>query len=674
MTAQEREIVMKPNTDDIRKHLTALFDGMGDYDDGRIEISILNQSETFERTDIDAAIAKAVQWNEQGKNVYTVGSLLDPDVAPFGRSSDTDFYATSVIWCDIDREFDPAQLKGAYSKCPPTMSVITGRTPHTRAHLWWKLSETCTDAAKVRLALTGIQQALGGDAAVKNVASLMRIGGSVAWPKKDGRVVELTQVKGGVGDVVSDIDAFISHYPASDVVASTSLTPANRNIFTGTYDIQGLLENTRESGEWNRHMLMAVGSMVGKGWNNEQILVACAPYADGGSNDSDVIGIINRTRAKFGEPEPVVVANTQEPKEKKGMYLVKASDMNYEPDENDFVQGLLETGAMSVVYGESNCGKTFFMSDLAYHIAEGKPWRGKRVEKGGVIYVPLEGTRGLTGRVQAYRNENNTDIDGFNIMPCGFDFLDEEGDVAEFIELLGDIDDIDGGIKIIIIDTLARAIGGGDENSGQDMGLLVKHADAIRSITGAHICFIHHSGKDKAKGARGHSSLRAAVDTEIEIDREDGADFSTVKIVKQREMEMGEDMFFTLKSVTLGVNKYNEEKKSCVVVETEGQTKEKVFKLNPVQTFLYNNLVRALDDYGQVRRFAHGSTKCVTYDELRTVMEENGFKEMMATANKTTAQQVKSTTQTARLQLQKMNKISFDGMHIWLMDEGDLQV
>ena len=48
-----------------------------------------------------------------------------------------------------------------------------------------------------------------------------------------------------------------------------------------------------------------------------------------------------------------------------------------------------------MVYGESNCGKTFFMSDLAFHVAQGKEWRGKRVEKGNVLYLSLEGSRGI---------------------------------------------------------------------------------------------------------------------------------------------------------------------------------------------------------------------------------------------------------------------------------------
>ena len=69
-----------------------------------------------------------------------------------------------------------------------------------------------------------------------------------------------------------------------------------------------------------------------------------------------------------------------------------------------------------------------------------------------------------------------------------------------------------GDVRLIIIDTLSRALSGGNENSPDDMGNLVKHMDKVRHTLKAHLCVIHHSGKDKAKGARGHSLLRAATD------------------------------------------------------------------------------------------------------------------------------------------------------------------
>jgi hypothetical protein len=118
---------------------------------------------------------------------------------------------------------------------------------------------------------------------------------------------------------------------------------------------------------------------------------------------------------------------------------------------------------------------------------------------------------------------------------------------------------------LVIIDTMARAMAGGDENSGQDMTRAVSAIDAIRAATGAHVCVVHHCGKDEARGARGHSSLRAAVDTEIEVSRPEGEPITTVRVTKQRDLPMGEPMPFSLKVVELGTDCRGRPITSCLV-------------------------------------------------------------------------------------------------------------
>ncbi len=122
-------------------------------------------------------------------------------------------------------------------------------------------------------------------------------------------------------------------------------------------------------------------------------------------------------------------------------------------------------------------------------------------------------------------------------------------------------------VKAIMVDTLARALAGGDENSSVDMGELVKNCDTIRQAVGARIMVIHHSGKDAARGARGHSSLRAATDTEIEIVSLEN--IGTVSIKKQRDLEIIEPFAFRLKTITLGVDDRGNDVTSCVLEEAQ---------------------------------------------------------------------------------------------------------
>ena len=343
-----------------------------------------------------------------------------------------------------------------------------------------------------------------------------------------------------------------------------------------------------------------------------------------------------------------------------------AYDVKPSIDANDFVEGLLGEGQFSVIYGESNCGKTFFMTDLAFHVAMGKKWRNSRVTQGGVVYVALEGSYGLSNRIAAFMQEYPEDARGMPlaVITTQINFLDPNGNLGNFIETVSHIAKEVGNVKLIVIDTLARAISGGDENSGQDMGLLVHHADMIRQATGAHVSFVHHSGKNKALGARGHSSLRAAVDTELEVSREDDAPYSTVKIVKQRDMEIGEDMYFGLKSVCIGVNRYNEEVKSCVVTvvdEPDMINRERDVVLTSSQKFAYDAICNALLEVGrQVYIPNIGNVTGITYDQFNDKMAAMGW------SRYDDEFKTKKATNNIRAKLRDKNKICFDSGYIWL--------
>lgn len=354
----------------------------------------------------------------------------------------------------------------------------------------------------------------------------------------------------------------------------------------------------------------------------------------------------------------------------RGMQLIMADDIKPHITKSDFVQGLLADNQFSVVYGESNCGKTFFMTDLCFHIAQGKRWRDRRVDQGGVVYVALEGAYGLGNRLEAYRQHYN-DGQGmpFAMLASQVDFMNPEGNINEFIELLKTSTEKMPSIRLIVIDTLARAIAGGDENSGQDMGMLVHHADLIRYHTGAHVCFVHHSGKDRARGARGHSSLRAAVDTEIEVSREEGANYSKVRVVKQREMEIGDEMAFTLKTVSIGVDtRSNEEITSCVVLGVAPDalsTNIRTEKLTDMQKFVYDTIVYCLHERGVLKPMGvQGAVvNCISYDDLRDALAERGFKDLVD------GDKAKSTTGNVRVSLKRKGKIDFGQSFIWLTNQ-----
>jgi hypothetical protein len=266
----------------------------------------------------------------------------------------------------------------------------------------------------------------------------------------------------------------------------------------------------------------------------------------------------------------------------------------------DLVHRLLIHGDVSVVYGASNVGKSFWVLDLASSIANGAPFRGKaRVDGGAVVYVSLEGRHSFANRISALKITGRLNPGApLYIVNSTFNLLDAE-DCDALIESVKDIvGAAKAPVRMIVIDTLARAIAGGDENSSADMTSAVRAVDEIKNITGAHVMLIHHPGKNEAKGARGHSSLRAAIDTEIEISKSGGSSLACAIVTKQRDLPAIPPMLFELKSVDLGFDNYGGMVTSCVVhhdfdstlspavKKTEGQSqnallKEQVLELLP---------------------------------------------------------------------------------------------
>lgn len=236
------------------------------------------------------------------------------------------------------------------------------------------------------------------------------------------------------------------------------------------------------------------------------------------------------------------------------------------------VKGVLDDGAMGVVYGPSNSGKTFAVLDLALSVASGRPWLGRKVRQGLVVYVVAEGARGFARRIAAYQQEvyrGAVDV-RFHVLRSAVNFLDEEGDVRPLIASIRRLERETGHrCALVVVDTLSRAMPGGNENAPEDMTALVANGDHVRRELGAALVWVHHSGKDAAKGARGHSSLRAATDTEFEVAADTDLGWSTIEDTKQRDMSRSLRQTYRMREVEIGVDDDGDPITSCVVEVVE---------------------------------------------------------------------------------------------------------
>lgn len=236
------------------------------------------------------------------------------------------------------------------------------------------------------------------------------------------------------------------------------------------------------------------------------------------------------------------------------------------------VEDVITRNGLSVMYGESNSGKSFLACDMACHLSVGKTWLGKRTVAGAVLYVAGEGSESIKLRILAWRQEHG-EAPAVAVVPVAVNLLDPRADLGRLVAACEVVKARYGlPVALIVVDTLARAFGGGNENASEDMGAVISHADQLRQATGAHVLFVHHSGKDAAKGSRGHSSLKAATDTEIEVTGDTETKLHVAKITKQRDLgSRGDEMVTRFRVVEMGRGQWDKPVTTCIVEPSDGR-------------------------------------------------------------------------------------------------------
>lgn len=251
-----------------------------------------------------------------------------------------------------------------------------------------------------------------------------------------------------------------------------------------------------------------------------------------------------------------------------GTRFLTAQELCERPRPNDFLEGLLYDNLLSIWYGAPKSGKSFLLLDLASHIANGEPWANLAVERRNVLIIPLEGEGLLRDRIRAWEIHNVRSCPVI-FSPFPLHLISDEQRISEIISYCQE-----HRIGLIIIDTLARAMRGGNENDFSDMSRALAGADKIRMATGAHVMLVHHTTKD-GKSARGHSDLIGNPDLLVEISKPASSDeYRKATVTANRHGPEGMSLQFAIKSVETDIrNKRGSQVRSGVAcVATEGFT------------------------------------------------------------------------------------------------------
>jgi hypothetical protein len=223
------------------------------------------------------------------------------------------------------------------------------------------------------------------------------------------------------------------------------------------------------------------------------------------------------------------------------------------------VKSLLPKAQIGVIYGPSTVGKSFAALDLSAAVNRGVEWRELKTKKGRAVYVIAEGAGGFKKRISAYCKEFNVPLKQMPDIIADAPDLKDAKQVAELAHAIGEA-------ELVVVDTLAASFVG-NENSGEDMGLVLRHCKWLHDKTGAMVLLVHHSGKDETKGARGWSGIKAALDVEIEVSQQ--GPVRTLSLTKLKDGDADKKWGFVLRAVALGTDEDGDEVTSCVLEVAE---------------------------------------------------------------------------------------------------------
>lgn len=241
------------------------------------------------------------------------------------------------------------------------------------------------------------------------------------------------------------------------------------------------------------------------------------------------------------------------------------------------IPGVLPRSDLIGVHGESGAGKTFAVLDMLVRAALGDEdmpsiWNGIEIYKPRrIAYIAAEDAFGVRMRLRAISKAFSVPLAKLPIA-----ILDAAPNLMEPDEvkkIIRGMRAVGGKFDLVVLDTLSQTVPGANENSSEDMSKALLHARKIRQLSGATVMLIGHAGKDIARGQRGWSGLKGAMDAQIEVTRD-------AKNPEQRQLRVsklkngrgeGRVFPFHLEEVVVGEDERGADITSCVIHADGGQ-------------------------------------------------------------------------------------------------------
>jgi hypothetical protein len=335
---------------------------------------------------------------------------------------------------------------------------------------------------------------------------------------------------------------------------------------------------------WRRRVLQIILALVGRGLRDVEIMTFCrrATWRSRGwtheETDQFVTKELRRARAKADRPEPDdedtfetddrerAAAEAEEREDR--LRLVPPSEMEWTGAQLNLVKDLLGHAMMALLYGESGSAKTLIALALAIHVALGRDWCGRPVEQGFVAYLAPEGGHSVHLRFHAWCRYHGIDPTDdalpFRTIPVRIDLCRSEADLEQVIANIRAAEVDLGPCVLAVVDTVSRALAGGNENGPEDMGAFVANCDRLREETGATVLGVHHT-PSRGETPRGHTSLKNASEVRM-LARKRAPGLFALELQHLKDSQSGDELLFEIKTAEVGTNDKGEVVSGALVV------------------------------------------------------------------------------------------------------------
>ena len=224
----------------------------------------------FDLEDLSAATIFAAETNAiPGKSLYFRPATVR---ANSFNTTDADVVQIPGAWSDCDEPASVERMVSTAKPCP-SAQIVTGRVPILRSQFYYRFGGDPIAVGELSRQLNRQLRALsGGDPAVVNPSTLMRLPGGIAWPWKQNRQPELTEWRTPVGFGGTYTLAYLSAAlppvgaePARRATAGT----ASSAILNPT---RCLLDEIAAGPLWHAPVLRLVAMLVARGTPTTVIL------------------------------------------------------------------------------------------------------------------------------------------------------------------------------------------------------------------------------------------------------------------------------------------------------------------------------------------------------------------------------------------------------------------